>query len=166
MIAVSKTAVLLLPLMAMLGSASWTPAAAQPVVRDMLDRVEVERREGTVAMHVHFRFPARYARHFPYESGDTLLIQVTPTVLEPGRGNAPRPREALRPPNDPDVPVTDIVFDERTLWSPYLILHFSRRVHFRVSQGSDFRSVIIELPLAPAPPPGTSPPAGGRAPTP
>jgi hypothetical protein len=127
--------------------------AAQPVERDVLDHVEVERTAHALAVHIYFRFPINYVRHFPFESGDTLLIHVTPTFLEKREKNSAH-REALRPPNDPDVPITDIVYDDRTLWDPYLMLHFSRQVDFRVRQGSDFRSIIVEFPIAtPSPAP-------------
>jgi hypothetical protein len=129
---------------------------AQPVVREVLDYVDVERSDRAVAIRVYFRFPVNYVRHFPFESGDTLLIHVTPTIFEERQKDTPG-REVLRPPDDPDVPLTDIVYDTRTLWSPYLMLHFSRRVDFRVRQGSDFRSIIVELPLPPQPNPSPSP---------
>lgn len=130
------------------------PTPAQPVEREVLDYVDVERSEQTVAVRIHFRFPVNYVRHFPYESGDTLLIHVTTTAFE-ARDETSAAREALRPPDDPDVPLTDIVYDARTLWSPYLMLHFSRRVDFRVRPGDDARSIVVELPLAAAP--GASP---------
>ena len=136
---------------------SMAPSAlAQPVVREVLDYVDVERSERAVAIRVFFRFPVSYQRHFPFESGDTLLIHVAPTVFEKEEKDVPT-REALRPPDDPDVPLTDIVYDARTLWSPYLMLHFSRRVDFRVRQGSDPRSIVIELPLAAPSSPAPSP---------
>jgi hypothetical protein len=134
-------------------------AAAQPVVRNILDHAELTRSERGAALRVYFRFPVHYVRHFPYESGETLLIQVTPEILGAPEGKAPGHREALRPPDDPDIPLTDIVFDNRTLWSPYLILHFSRRVDFRVSPGPDFRSVIVEFPAATPAQPATLTPA-------
>jgi hypothetical protein len=139
-----------LTLLWMTGLLSWPqPSRSQPVVRDVLDRVDVERREGSVEVHIHFRFPVNYVRHFPFESGDTLLIHVSPTIFERREDDSPH-REALRPPDDPEVPLTDIVYDERTLWSPYLMLHFSRRVDFRVRQGRDFRSIVVELRKSPS----------------
>jgi hypothetical protein len=136
---------------------------AQPIVSDVLDSADVSRAaDGTALLTVHFRFPVNYVSHFPTSSGETLAISVRPAVFGKPEKDTPRRREALRPPRDAGIPLTDIAYDEEALWTPYLFLRFSEPVRFRVRPGHDGRSIIVEVP-PPATPgsiePGASPAA-------
>jgi hypothetical protein len=124
-------------------------SAAQPVDRETLDHVEITHGEHAIAITIYFRFPTAYVRHFPYESGDTLLIRVQPAFFARPEMDTPQ-REALRPPDDAEVPLSEIVFDRKTLWDPYLILHFRERVDFQVRPGRDPRSIVVEIPRSEA----------------
>lgn len=131
--------------------ASTQLAVAQPVTREVLDYVEVSHRDvDSTTITVHFRFPVAYETHFPAKPDEVLMVKIRPTTLGNVEPDRSRRREALRPPAD--TPVTDIVYDEESLWDPYLILHFSEPVEFRVKQGRDGRSIAIELPRPSATP--------------
>lgn len=128
--------------------ASQQRVRAQPVTREVLDDAEVSHRDdGSTTLVVSFRFPVNYLSHFPLTVGETVAISIRLTSFEKEPAQSvPRRREALRPPRDAGIPLTDIVYDEEALWSPYLILHFSEPVEFRVSEGRDARSIVVEFP--------------------
>jgi hypothetical protein len=137
-------------------------ASGQPITRDVLDSADVARdADGATILTIQFRFPVNYVSHFPTASGETLAINVRPAVMGHAETDVPRRREALRPPRLAGVPLTDIVYDEEALWSPYLFLHFGTPVSFRVRQGRDGRSVVIEFPPTQA----TASPPRGRSPS-
>jgi hypothetical protein len=136
--------------------ASRQPAAAQPITYEVLDYAEVTHRDvDSTTITVHFRFPVAYETHFPAKSGEVLMVKIRPTTLGNVERDPSRRREAVRPPAG--TPVTDIVYDEESLWDPYLILHFTERVEFHVRQGRDGRSIAIDFLQPPSATPALHP---------
>lgn len=131
--------------------------SAQPVTHEVLDYAEITHRDAdSTTVAIHFRFPVAYQTHFPAKSGEVLMIKIRPTVLGNAERDPSRRREALRPPAGTNL--TDIVYDEESLWSPYLILHFSESVSFAARQGRDGRSIVVEFSHPESTPaPGSSP---------
>lgn len=120
-------------------------AAAQPVRREVLSDVEVAPHGEGVRLTVKFALPVSYLSHVPMERGDTLLIHIKPIVLDAVGSSGLSHREALAPPPDAPDYLTDIVYDGEDECSRYLVLHFSRKVGFKVIQGGDMRSVVVDI---------------------
>jgi hypothetical protein len=107
---------------------------------------QVFEEEGCSFLRVQFSNPIRYQSHFPEEAGDEIRIRVAPFALSNDDQAALLSREAVRPPYDVDVPVTDISYDGRSLEGPSLLIQFRRPLSYSVGQGSDFRSILIGIP--------------------
>jgi len=122
-------------------SAGW----AQPVRREVLSDAEVAARADGFRLTVQFAMPVDYLSHVPLESGDTILIHIKPIVFDAKGDPGLSHREALRPPPEAPDYLTDIVYDGEDQCSRYLILHFSRKVRFRITPGGDLRSVLIDF---------------------
>jgi len=58
-------------------------------------------------------------------------------------------RESLRPDHyDDRVPLIEAVYEGDVVGGRILTMRFSREVTYRVSQGGDFRSLVVSLPGA------------------
>ena len=117
-------------------------ATTQPLRDRVLDDVSISGR----CLRVTFSFPLQYLRHFPFDSGSTLRIRfrVSPAA---GRidGDALFNREVARPPGRRALHIVDVTFEGDVAGGPYLTITFDRDVHFKVAQGSDFRSFIVAV---------------------
>ena len=118
---------------------------AQPVRREVMNDAQVVAQADGFRLTVQFAMPVDYLSHVPLDSGDTILIHIKPIVFDVKDDPGLSHREALRPPpGSPDY-LTDIVYDGEDECSRYLILHFSRKVHFRIQSGNDLRSVLVDF---------------------
>ncbi|HKK05326.1 MAG TPA: hypothetical protein VKA50_05690 [Gammaproteobacteria bacterium] len=140
---------------AMLALMVVSSASAQPVRREVLSDVEAASRGDGFRLTVKFALPVSYLSHVPMDTGDTILIHIKPIVLDAAGSSGLSHREALAPPPEAPDYLTDIVYDGEDECSRYLVLHFSRKVSFRVSQGGDMRSLVIDI--RPAGAQGSSP---------
>jgi hypothetical protein len=129
------------------GLLAWSPVTtAQRVTGRIMTGAQVFEEEGCTFLRVQFSIPIRYTSHFPEGAGDEIRIRVTPFALSNDDQAAVRTREAVRPPYDVDIPVTDISYDGGSLEGPVLLVEFRRPLTYSVGQGSDFRSILIGIP--------------------
>jgi hypothetical protein len=113
--------------------------ATQVIVND----VEIKEEGKCAVIRVEFSFPVRYVKHFPYESGDDLRIQIEPIAVSQGDKEALFTRESVRPPPNDIASLLEVVYEGNIEGGPFLTLSFRRPVVFKVEQGTDFRSIII-----------------------
>jgi len=133
---------------------------SEPVRKKILDQLDIQEGEETTAIHISLTSPVRYIRHFPYESGEELLIKITLFDVSRDNRDAFFGRETLVPFSDEDLPLTEVVYEGDIEGGPYLTLLFSHSVDFEVQQGTDSRSIVVytsktttEISARPAPNP-------------
>jgi len=94
-------------------------------------------------IRIGFGVPILYLRHFPYESGETLLVFVRALGIAPHDTEMGFQREtALIPPSE-FTEISDIQFEGDAPAGAYLAVTFARRLSFDVRQGRDYRSIDI-----------------------
>jgi len=120
-------------------------ASAQPTRDSILDDVHIEKKDGCITVHIGFTFPVRYVRHFPFEKGDELQIQIEPISLGPLEQESIFGRESFTPPHSRKASLEDVIYEGDIEGGPYLRLLFTREVRFEVGQGADFRSILVAL---------------------
>ncbi len=118
---------------------------AQPSRDKILSGVEVDEDTGCAIIKVEFNFPVRYVKHFPYESGEELRIQLEHIVISPLDEEGLSRRESFSPPND-FAKLIEVVYEGDIIGGPFLTLLFRYPVDYKVQQGSDFRSLIVAVP--------------------
>ncbi|MBS1213618.1 MAG: hypothetical protein H6R26_2235, partial [Proteobacteria bacterium] len=133
-------------------------AVADLAGRQMLDDVSVGAVSGNPVIHVELTAPVSYARHAPFEAGDTLQVWVNPTAPNLAQGAAAQ-REVRRWTATDAVPLLDVGYEYGGLGGDRLILRFNKEVRYKVRPGDDFRSVDVELLQQPEPA-GKAPQAG------
>jgi hypothetical protein len=119
--------------------------SAQPSRDKILSAVEIEEDLSCSVIRIAFNFPVRYVKHFPYESGDELRIQLEPIVISPLDREDLTKRESLSPPND-FAKLDEVIYEGDIIGGPYLTLLFRHPVTYKVQQGADFRSLIVAVP--------------------
>lgn len=129
---------------------------AQPARNRILGDVDVSRDSQGVAINVRFTFPVRYVKHFPHEKGEELRIQLRPIAISQTDRDALSSRESVNLPPDNNADISQIVYEGDIEGGPFLTLFFNHPVAYTVSQGSDFRSIVIVIHVpedSPAAPP-------------
>ena len=118
-------------------------AASTP--QRVLEAIEMRETGKGIEVVVRFMTPVRYLRHAPATSGNTLQIQIDPIAL--ARGEAPllASHEVMAAPPDSPVPLIEVSYEGGRPDGRFLVLRFSRTVHFEVRQGGDFRSMVISV---------------------
>ena len=129
---------------------------AQPVRDRILDDVHVMDKNGCIIIQVAFTFPVRYVRHFPFDKGDELQIQIEPINIGPLEQEVLSDRESFTPPHHKKVPLDDVIYEGDIEGGPYLTLLFTREVSYEVGQGQDFRSILVSIQNPSHTPDGTS----------
>jgi hypothetical protein len=121
-------------------------AQAQPAGNRAIEDTEVEQQNGCTIITVTFVFPVQYLSNFPKAEGKELRVQFSPLVTGQSNIAAEISNEAIRLMDDVDVPITRFEYVGGNFSvNPYLWLIFSESVHFKVVQGSDFRSLKLYL---------------------
>jgi len=110
---------------------------------NILDDVRITERDGCAVIRVGFNIPVRYVKHFPYESGDDLRIQLEAISISPGEREALFRNEYHRPPPDDTSGLEEVLYEGNVEGGPFLSLFFRTPVVFKVEQGSDFRSLVV-----------------------
>jgi hypothetical protein len=120
-------------------------AQAGPTPQRVLEAIEMRETGKGIDVVVRFMTPVRYLRHAPATSGNTLQIQIDPIALS--RGDAPllANHEVMSAPPDSPVPLIEVSYEGGRPDGRFLVLRFSRTVHFDVRQGGDFRSLVIAV---------------------
>ena len=99
------------------------------------------------AINVGFNLPIRYLKHFPLDSGDELRIRFVPIAISQDDLEALFKREAVRPAPSDLAQLLEVVYEGDVVGGLRLTLLFGHPVQYRVSQGSDFRSVSVAVSL-------------------
>lgn len=121
------------------------PASAQPVGGQILDRVAIRHEGECFHIAVVFTLPMRYVSHFPLKRGDEVRIEIRPVVTGSADRGALESREAAMPRVVDGLPLIDVVYEGDIPGGPFLRLHFDEVVDYRVRQGGDFRSIVIDV---------------------
>ena len=123
----------------------------------VIDRVDIQRSDGEVEIHIRFVTTVQYLRHFPQSEGEFLHIQIQLTGTGPSQPLASQtPLESYRPPTNGLIAPITVAYPEedRTLG-----VRFSKLTRYRVRPAPDGRGILVYVPVeAPATPAG--PPAG------
>ena len=120
--------------------------ATQPA-RAELDRilgeVTIATSPGCTSIRIGFDVPILYLRHFPYESGETLLVFVRPLGSGPQGPAIAFQRETASIPPSEFTGLSEIMFEGDAPAGAYLSITFTRRLSFDVRQGRDYRSIDV-----------------------
>jgi hypothetical protein len=122
-----------------------TQAVAQPAGRRIISDVLVTEHEKTTDLRIEFTFPVRYVSHYPEDFGDTIEIQLKEVVISAVDAEFLHMRESVRLPKTESIPLLDISYEGDLPGGPYLTIRFVSPVTYTVSQGSDFRSLLITV---------------------
>jgi hypothetical protein len=120
-------------------------AVAQPAGRRIISDVLVTERAQTTDLTIEFTFPVRYVSHYPEDFGDTIEIQLKDVVISSVDAEFLHRRESVRLPKTKSIPLLDISYEGDLPGGPYLTVRFVSSVSYTVSQGSDFRSLVITV---------------------
>jgi len=111
----------------------------------ILDEVSLEEHQECRFIEVKFNIPMRYIKHFPFESGTDLRIQLHPLAINPSDESAQFRREYPGTVSSDVADIADVIFEGDVEGGPFLTLYFHNPVSFRVWQGADFRSLVIAI---------------------
>lgn len=118
---------------------------AQPTRDRVLGDVEIVEHPEVAQVRVGFNFPVRYQGHFPATGGEELRVQLVP--IEVGRvdRDALFQRESYTPARPNLAGVDEILFEGDIRSGFYLTLFFRGQANWQVVQGSDYRSLQVEV---------------------
>lgn len=119
-------------------------ASAQPVTGQVIDRVVVSHTTGCYEITIGLTLPMQYVGHFPAEAGDLLRIRLKPAVTEPLPPDVLAHRESARPNVVHGSPLVDVTYEGDTD-EPQLIVQFTHVVSYSITQGDDFRSLLLQV---------------------
>ena len=128
---------------AALAVASLLPARAEVITDQILSRASYFETSSCSLVKVELNFPARYVRHFPFDRGTELRIELVPVNVDEDERKFLYRRESLRPPENSDSFITSIFYEGNAIPRPTLTFAFRRELSFKVGQGGDFRSVVV-----------------------
>jgi len=111
----------------------------------ILDEVTLEQHQECRFIVVKFNIPMRYIKHFPFESGTDLRIQLHALAINPTDRSAQFQREYPGSVSSDLSAIADVIFEGDVEGGPFLALYFHKPVSFRVWQGADFRSLVIAI---------------------
>jgi hypothetical protein len=118
---------------------------AQPARDRVLDDLEMVESEEAVTITVNLTIPVRYIRHFPYDAGDELRINVMPFDVRSEDREALLKRESLAPFRDELPFLEEVVYEGDIEGGRYLTLFFNKVVAYEVEQGRDSRSLVVHV---------------------
>jgi len=150
-------------LAALLGTILFIPQ----VTAQVLETVELESLADTSLIRARFSEPVLYVKHFPEQTGSTLLIFVRALKLGESTRPGTRTRKSIHGTPNAVLPLLDVTFEiDDGPEGSRLVLKFKRDVRFSVKQGRDGRSIDIEVekpvPPKPAERPAAAVPAAER----
>lgn len=116
-------------------------ALSNELIETVVDGVELRQRDDCYWIEIGFDQPIHYLDHFPYIAGDALRINIKPI----NETRIPQSRSAITEhpafQSRPPFTLTGIEYTPGTLE-----LRFSQSTPFFISQGADFRSLMISVP--------------------
>lgn len=118
-----------------------SPSRAQwdPVISD----VAITESAGCTAIQIGFEIPVIYLRHFPYQSGEMLLVMLRPIGSNPRNPGPELRRETASIPPSGFTALRDIVLEGDAPGGPYLTILFTHELSYEVRQGRDYRSIVV-----------------------
>ena len=119
--------------------------SAQPAGGRIISDVSISGIADGSELRIEFTFPVRYLSHFPREFGDTLQISLQAVAVSEVDQEFLRRRESFNLPETGSVPLLDVTYEGDLPGGPYLTLRFTEPVAFSVRQGSDFRSLTVNV---------------------
>jgi hypothetical protein len=111
----------------------------------IFDEVWLVQEQECKFIEVRFNVPMRYIKHFPFEEGEDLRIQLEPLIINPSEESARFRREYPGSVSSELGAIADVVFEGDVDGGPFLSLYFHDPVSFKVGQGADFRSLVISV---------------------
>ena len=127
------------------GRVMTAPAHAEPALDRVLASVQVSNQKSCTALNIAFNLRIRYLSHFPSSQGQELRIQLRPIDGAQAAREILTRRESLRAPDTKFGHIRAIDFEAGQSAGPTLVLQFQEAVHFEVSQGGDFQSLIVKI---------------------
>ena len=130
---------------------SWLVNAEQSQIafidgeQHIIDEITITEKSGCALVTVKFNFPAQYIRHFPKSSGNELHIKLSLLAVSPSLKKILSARESILPPPNDIAALSNVNYEGNVAGGPFLILYFTYTVSFKVKQGTDFRSLIIDV---------------------
>lgn len=127
-------------------SITLTPLNAQPVRDRMLDDVLVQELGDHVQVKISFTCFMQYVSHFPQREGAELRIELSPARCLAVNRDAVTKRESIRPRRVKGYGLVEVSYEGGLDGTgPHLLLLFEHDVRFTVSQGSDYRSLVVDV---------------------
>lgn len=121
------------------------PLSAQPVSVGVFDDVRITKTDEGYVVESLFTCPVRYISHFPHTEGDEINIKIDPVPLCDPNSNAEAGRGSIRPRSEIKTGLYEVIYDGDINGGPFLTLFFKDAVKFRVSQGEDYRSIVVDV---------------------
>ncbi|MDX2308995.1 MAG: tetratricopeptide repeat protein [Hyphomicrobium sp.] len=118
---------------------------AEPATDRLLQGVQVFNQKSCTAISISFNVRVRYVSHFPASTGRELRISVRPIDPAEASREVLTRRESLRVPETRFGRLRAIDFEVLSSAGPVLTLLFDEPARYRVSQGDDFQSIVVEL---------------------
>jgi hypothetical protein len=116
------------------------------VMAQVFETVELESTPDASLIRATFSEPVLYVKHFPEQTGSTLLIFVRALKLGESERPGARTRKSIHGTPNAVLPLLDITFEvDDGPEGSRLVLKFKRDVRFSVKQGRDGRSIEIEV---------------------
>lgn len=101
---------------------------------------------GCQILKVDFNFPTRQVAHYPFARGQELRIELEALSIGAEGAVESHRRESLNPPRESQDLISGIAYEGNAVPRPFLRITLRRIAEFKVSQGSDFRSVVVAFP--------------------
>lgn len=138
-----------------------------PVTAQILETLELDSLPDASLIRARFSEPVLYVKHFPEQTGSTLLIFVRALKLGESERPGTRIRKSIHGTPNAVLPLLDVTFEiDDGPEGSRLVLKFKREVRYSVKQGRDGRSIEIEvekpIPARPAEPPAAVVPEAER----
>ncbi len=122
------------------------PLGAQPVRDRMLDDVVVQQAGDHVRVKISFTCYMQYISHFPRQEGAELRIDLSPARCLSVNQDAVARRESIRPRHAKGSGLVEVGYEGGLDGTgPHLLLLFEHDMRFRVSQGPDYRSLVVDV---------------------
>ena len=121
------------------------PARAEAVTDQILSRADYFETSACAIVKVELNFPARYVRHFPFDHGRELRVELVPVRVDEDERKFLFRRESLRPPEESMTMISSILYEGSAVPRPTLTFAFRRDLSFKVGQGGDFRSLVVSI---------------------
>ena len=126
------------------GGSCATAVEADEAAQQMLDNLEVGNTDAGALISIKLTAPANYVRHAPFQSGDTVQIWINPAISAVSQDQSPQ-RQLLRWDATEAVPLYEVAYESAPAGGSRLVVRFRKEVQYRIRQGTDFRSIEIEL---------------------